>query len=118
MILKPQHLKIFGNNISIGDYTTLITASDKQIDLSTWETDKINGEIQLGKYTDYGEEMPGAMKVVGTLSVSGNTFLGTNVQTTTVRNDIVVEDTLSVAGSVVVVKFQLMWFLLETLQRK
>ena len=51
MILKPQNLKIFGNNISIGDYATLITAPDKRIDLSTWETDKINGEIQLGKYT-------------------------------------------------------------------
>ena len=53
----------------------------------------IVNQIQLGKYTDYGEEMPGAMKVVGTLSVSGNTFLGRNVQTTPVRNDIVVEDT-------------------------
>ena len=51
MILNPQHLKIFGNNISVGDYATLITAPDKRIDLSTWETDKINGEIQLGKYT-------------------------------------------------------------------
>tara|TARA_A100001037_G_scaffold204964_1_gene183364 strand:+ start:605 stop:1207 length:603 start_codon:yes stop_codon:yes gene_type:complete len=50
MILNPQHLKIFGNNISVGDYATLITAPDKRIDLSTWETDKINGEIDLGKY--------------------------------------------------------------------
>ena len=50
MILNPQHLKIFGNNISIGDYATLITAPDKRIDLSTWETDKINGEINLGAY--------------------------------------------------------------------
>ena len=50
MILNPQHLKIFGNNISIGDYATLITAPDKRIDLSTWETDKINGEIKLGAY--------------------------------------------------------------------
>ena len=50
MILNPQNLKIFGNNISIGDYATLITAPDKRIDLSTWETDKINGELHLGKY--------------------------------------------------------------------
>ena len=50
MILNPQHLKIFGNNISIGDFATLITAPDKRIDLSTWETDKISGEIFLGKY--------------------------------------------------------------------
>lgn len=50
MILNPQHLKIFGNNISIGDFATLITAPDKRIDLSTWETDKISGEIILGKH--------------------------------------------------------------------
>ena len=50
MILNPQHLKIFGNNLSIGDFATLITAPDKRIDLSTWETDKISGEIILGKY--------------------------------------------------------------------
>lgn len=50
MILNPQHLKIFGNNISIGDFATLITAPDKRIDLSTWETDKISGVIILGKY--------------------------------------------------------------------
>ena len=50
MILNPQHLKIFGNNISIGDFATLITAPDKRIDLSTWETDKTSGVIILGKY--------------------------------------------------------------------
>ena len=50
MILNPQHLKVFGNNLSIGDFATLITAPDKRIDLSTWETDKISGEIILGKY--------------------------------------------------------------------
>ena len=41
MILKPQNLKIFGNNISIGDYATLITAPDKRIDLSTWRQTKL-----------------------------------------------------------------------------
>ena len=47
---KPWNIDVYGNNISIGDYATLITASDKRIDLSTWETDKINGEIKLGAY--------------------------------------------------------------------
>lgn len=50
MILNPQHLKIFGENISIGDYTTLICSSDKKIDISTWQTDKLNGSISLGNY--------------------------------------------------------------------
>ena len=50
MILNPQHLKIFGENISIGDYPTLICSSDKKIDISTWQTDKLNGSISLGNY--------------------------------------------------------------------
>lgn len=50
MILNPQHLKIFGQNISIGDYATLICSSDKKIDISTWQTDKLNGSISLGNY--------------------------------------------------------------------
>ena len=50
MILNPQHLKIFGENISIGDYATLICSPDKKIDISTWQTDKLNGSISLGNY--------------------------------------------------------------------
>ena len=50
MILNPQHLKIVGENISIGDYATLICSSDKKIDISTWQTDKLNGSISLGNY--------------------------------------------------------------------
>lgn len=50
MILNPQHLKIFGENILIGDYATLICSSDKKIDISTWQTDKLNGSISLGNY--------------------------------------------------------------------
>ena len=50
MILNPQHLKMFGENISIGDYATLICSSDKKIDISTWQTDKLNGSISLGNY--------------------------------------------------------------------
>ena len=50
MVLNPQYLKVFGENISIEDYATLICAPDKRIDLSAWQTDKISGEINLGKY--------------------------------------------------------------------
>ena len=58
----------------------------------------------VGKGT--GSESIGRVNVIGELSVSGNTFLGTNVQTTTVRNEIIVQDTLSVAGSVTVASCQ------------
>lgn len=80
MILNPQHLKIFGNNISIGDYATLITAPDKRIDLSTWETDKINGELQLGKYIliSPGTSIRSAKKIV----IGDSTMIASNVTIT------------------------------------
>ena len=45
MILKPQYLRLFGTNISIGNFVTIICASDRKVDISTWQTDKLNGEI-------------------------------------------------------------------------
>ena len=80
MILNPQHLKIFGNNISIGDYATLITAPDKRIDLSTWETDKINGELQLGKYIliSPGTSIRSAQKIV----IGDSTMIASDVTIT------------------------------------
>ena len=80
MILNPQHLKVFGNNISIGDYATLITAPDKRIDLSTWETDKINGELQLGKYIliSPGTSIRSAKKIV----IGDSTMIASDVTIT------------------------------------
>ena len=80
MILNPQHLKIFGNNISIGDYATLITAPDKRIDLSTWQTDKINGELQLGKYIliSPGTSIRSAKKIV----IGDSTMIASDVTIT------------------------------------
>ena len=80
MILNPQHLKVFGNNISIGDYATLITAPDKRIDLSTWETDKINGELQLGKYIliSPGTSIRSAKKIV----IGNSTMIASDVTIT------------------------------------
>ena len=80
MILNPQHLKIFGNNISIGDYATLITAPDKRIDLSTWETDKIKGELQLGKYIliSPGTSIRSAQKIV----IGDSTMIASDVTIT------------------------------------
>ena len=80
MILNPQHLKVFGNNISIGDYATLITAPDKRIDLSTWETDKINGELQLGKYIliSPGTSIRSAQKIV----IGDSTMIASDVTIT------------------------------------
>ena len=80
MILNPQHLKIFGNNISIGDYATLITAPDKRIDLSPWETDKIYGELQLGIYIliSPGTSIRSAKKIV----IGDSTMIASDVTIT------------------------------------
>ena len=80
MILNPQNLKIFGNNISIGDYATLITAPDKRIDLSTWETDKINGELHLGKYIliSPGTSIRSAKKII----IGSSTMIASDVTIT------------------------------------
>ena len=48
----------------------------------------------------------GAVNIKGSLSVSGNTFLGETVQTTTIKNNIFVEDKLSIAGSVSLSSFE------------
>ena len=50
MILKPQYLRLFGTNIRIGNFVTIICASDRKVDLSTWQTDKLNGEIFIDDY--------------------------------------------------------------------
>lgn len=50
MILKPQYLRLFGTNISIGNFVTIICASDRKVDISTWQTDKLNGEILIDDY--------------------------------------------------------------------
>ncbi|MEC8153008.1 MAG: acyltransferase [Pseudomonadota bacterium] len=50
MILKPQYLRLFGTNISIGNFVTIICASDRKVDLSTWQTDKLDGEIFIDDY--------------------------------------------------------------------
>ena len=50
MILKPQYLRLFGTNIRIGNFVTIICASDRKVDISTWQTDKLNGEIFIDDY--------------------------------------------------------------------
>ena len=68
------------DSISIGDYATLITAPDKRIDLSTWETDKINGELQLGKYIliSPGTSIRSAQKIV----IGDSTMIASDVTIT------------------------------------
>ena len=47
---KPSYIKVFGENVSIDNYPTLIGASDALIQLTSWNIGDHEGEIKIGKY--------------------------------------------------------------------
>ena len=47
---KPQYINLFGKNISIDNYPTLIGAKDANIQFTTWNIDKWDGKLDIGKY--------------------------------------------------------------------
>ena len=80
MILKPQYLKLFGNNINIGDFVTIICASDRNIDISTWQTDKLHGEINIG---DYVLMSPGTnLRCAKKITIGKSTMIASDVTIT------------------------------------
>ena len=106
MILNPQHLKIFGENISIGDYATLICSSDKKIDISTWQTDKLNGEILIDDYVlmSPGTNLRCAKKIsIGKSSMIASAVKNTFKETGTLepsKDNIPKEKAISVAEGI------------------
>ena len=48
---KPKYIKVFGNNVFIDDYPTLIGASDANIQFTSWNIGDHKGEIFIGKYS-------------------------------------------------------------------
>ena len=80
MILKPQYLKLFGTNISIGNFVTIICASDRKVDLSTWQTDKLNGEIFID---DYVLMSPGtSLRCAKKISIGKSSMIASDVTIT------------------------------------
>ena len=47
---KPRYINVFGGNIFIDDYPTLIGASDANIQFTSWNIGDWNGKIKIGKY--------------------------------------------------------------------
>lgn len=47
--MKPWQVEIFGERISLGDYTTIIAAPDKKVRFTVWGKDKHSGKIEIGK---------------------------------------------------------------------
>ena len=48
---KPRHIKVFGYNVSVGDYPTIIGARDAVVQLTSWNIGEHKGEIIIGKYS-------------------------------------------------------------------
>ena len=48
---KPRFIKVFGKNVSIDDYPTLIGAPDANIEFTSWNIGDHEGEIIIGKYS-------------------------------------------------------------------
>jgi acetyltransferase-like isoleucine patch superfamily enzyme len=56
-IVKPWYVEVFGAPIDIGDYVSIIAASDNRVRLSVWADKQVNGRIRIG---DYALLCPGA----------------------------------------------------------
>ena len=48
---KPRYIKVFGYNVSVGDYPTIIGARDAEVQLTSWNIGEHKGEIIIGKYS-------------------------------------------------------------------
>ena len=48
---KPRYIQVFGSNVYIDDYPTLIGASDANIQFTSWNIGEYEGEITIGKYS-------------------------------------------------------------------
>ena len=48
---KPRYIQVFGSNVYIDDYPTLIGASDANIQFTSWNIGEHEGEITIGKYS-------------------------------------------------------------------
>lgn len=50
MIVEPQSLSIFGNEISAGDHLHLISSKTKPVSLHCWQSKQHRGRIAIGDY--------------------------------------------------------------------
>jgi len=49
-IIKPWHVEVFGSPIVVGDYVSIIAASDNRVRLSVWTDKQVRGRIRIGDY--------------------------------------------------------------------
>ena len=49
-VMGAKYMDIYGRNISIGDYPTIVASPDNYVHLTTWNLEGNEGEISIGKY--------------------------------------------------------------------
>ena len=50
VFFKPRYVKLFGSNISVGNFPTFISAPDDYIQITSWDTGDWNGKVDIGNY--------------------------------------------------------------------
>ncbi len=50
VFFKPKFIKLFGSNISVGDFPTFISAPDDYIQITSWDAGEWNGKVDIGNY--------------------------------------------------------------------
>ena len=48
--MGARYFDVYGGNISIDDYPTMVASPDNYIHLTTWNLEDHEGEILIGKY--------------------------------------------------------------------
>jgi len=48
--MKPWHIQIFGENISVGDQVHIVATADRNVRLSVWSLGEQSGQIEIGNY--------------------------------------------------------------------
>jgi acetyltransferase-like isoleucine patch superfamily enzyme len=49
-VLNPWYVEVFGSPIDIGDYVSIVAASDNRVRLSVWSDKQVRGQIRIGNY--------------------------------------------------------------------
>ena len=49
-LMKPWNIRLHGEHIGIGDNVHIVTASDRQVALSTWQFEEHQGHIDIGNH--------------------------------------------------------------------
>jgi len=49
-IINPWYVEVFGSPIDIGDYVSIVAASDNRVRLSVWSDIQVSGQIRIGNY--------------------------------------------------------------------